>query len=225
MLQTGDWSQYPFLVDLNGKEPQVLEEDDEIVQTLSGDLLTLLLPLVSSTATLSAGMKTELNGQSSKPFLSPTIPTRYEPCQVVSLDTENSHTFTAGGLPFIAGWLLGYPCVYLSDHPQNALSMEPLFKHSLSFEGISRPHPDEVKKVGTTTSSFEVDLMEFTVPRCAIDEYPQRASRLVELLQNRHRQLQTTLLNLSQKNDEQNIHLEGSIQLQCTEIILAQVVL
>jgi len=78
------------------------------------------------------------------------------------------------GYPFIAGWLLSYPCIYHSTTPgANLLSMQRLVKFSIRG---ARREGDE----GAT-----MDLLEFTVPAAllAAEEHVERSLRLRAMVQ------------------------------------------
>ena len=106
------------------------------------------------------------------------------------------------GYPFVAGWLLGYPCIYHSTTPgANLLSMQRLVKFS-----ISGALWDE----GTT-----VDLLEFTVPAAllAAEEHNERALRLRAIVQG-------LITSLEGRQDDVQLR---SIQLQEAEFVLPTV--
>ena len=82
----------------------------------------------------------------------------------------------AVGLPFVAGWLLGYPCIYKksAESPFNLLSMQRLVKFSIS----GRVAPSGARD----TAVVEVDLLEFTVPLCLLEADPARSQQLKQVL-------------------------------------------
>jgi len=64
------------------------------------------------------------------------------------------------GWPFVAGWLLGYPCIYHSvvRDKETLLAMQPLKKYAFVLQGKS--------------PSVDLDLMSFTIPVCLLaDEH------------------------------------------------------
>ena len=76
----------------------------------------------------------------------------------------------AVGLPFVAGWLLGYPCIYkkCGESPFNLLAMQRLVKFSISGR--------------VAAAVEEVDLLEFTVPLCLLEADPARSQQLKQVL-------------------------------------------
>lgn len=202
-LLRNDWSEHPFLVDLNGKQPQVIEDDDETVNNLTLDLISALpcLTKPSQSQSLDKASKVDIG-----------IDIDIELPRVINFDADKIVATSAGGLPFVAGWLLGYPCIYLSCRPENSLSMEPLFKHSLVWDPLS-----DVDVCGVTSP---IDLMEFTVPRRAVEDYPHLDSRLRDILKERRDRLQGILVSNKRWMDA-----KGSIELLCTEALLSQAVL
>jgi len=98
----------------------------------------------------------------------------------------------AVGWPFVAGWLLGYPCIYHSvvRDKETLLAMQPLKKYAFVLEG----------------QSHSVDLMSFTIPVCLLsDEHvTAKLDALLEGIKSQHVQsgrtqdLEVTLIESTQ---------------------------
>lgn len=111
------------------------------------------------------------------------------------------------GWPLVAGWLLGYPCLYHSVREGaafNLLAMQRLCKVSIMLS----PAP-------ASTDQVAIDLLEFTVPVAILQEHPDLAAHFSSQLESRLNMLASTL----------GSSLASRISLVKTDCILPAVVL
>ena len=84
---------------------------------------------------------------------------------LVSLHVTNE-LVSVVSLPFIAGWLLGYPCIYRADTAGAlALSGIPLIKVSIPITRRSSPSPTSSSNTSSSYAAGTMNIMEFTVPQ------------------------------------------------------------
>lgn len=100
------------------------------------------------------------------------------------------------GLPFIAGWLLNYPCLYLSLRPDgiNCLSCASLEKYSITLNlvqdqdiaaaSVKLAAKVPVSLVPSSVSPGVIDIMEFTVPSSILqhEEFRDRLNKTLECI-------------------------------------------
>lgn len=133
-----DWSSHshPLVVDVNGPLPRMCAKDE--VNEIVAILVRACLPIFVSCKNESADNI------------------------VVAFDATEEFMAKVG-MPFFAGWLLGYPCVYRSTliGSCEALAFCPLVKTTISLCHAN---------TAPTTRHSKVDLKEFTIPKCLVED-------------------------------------------------------
>lgn len=155
------------------------------------------------------------------------------------------------GFPFLAGWLLGYPCVYRSSYPPechessssstttNALTMTCLNKISIDarldeqlllslgrprkLQNRNAPHHLCLGGIKDPSDFATIDLYHFTVPSDLIVDDTLECQLLSQWLQRRLMKYEDC--NSHHLKCEETFHLVRSCDVSAVEIILPSVVL
>eukprot|EP01041_Mallomonas_annulata_P002549 gene2549-4978_t len=106
---------------------------------------------------------------------------------ILSMNTSDMHTErhninkeyvtddTIFGFPCLAGWLLGYPCIYLYKPEEDAsqtctaLSMQPLKKISIQLIFQMKILKDKLQK-SEEFIDIKIELLEFTIPIIILEQ-------------------------------------------------------
>lgn len=106
--------------------------------------------------------------------------------EVLAFDLPPDDCLLFGGLPLLAGFLLGYPCLYMSTTPANCLAMRPLTQVSYT---VTSATPSSA-----STSADSIDSQVFTIPSSILEHDPDLSTTLHTHLQTRLVYLQSLLL-------------------------------
>ena len=110
----------PFIIDVNNEIP--IECNKPQIDQITKLLKDILIPVLNQIELSKVKFGIDTNSIS-----------------VINLDITELFLQTVG-LPFLAGWLLGYPCIYLSTHSFNCLSLQPLIKISIYLSSSPQNH-------------------------------------------------------------------------------------
>jgi hypothetical protein len=124
------------------------------------------------------------------------------------------------GLPFFAGWLLGYPFVYLSLHAANCLSMVPLLKTSIACDITSY-----TRLFGHSLPRNDIDLYEFTVPEMLVPEASAEREFLSRWTSQRLQDVNEYLLVVRSRSDEGLSQIIDSVAATTDVFVLPHVML
>jgi hypothetical protein len=165
--------------------------------------------------------------------------------RILQLANDDNDTISRIGLPFIAGWLLGYPCIYhvlpYNDNDSNdemstnCLSMQTLIKYSIlgHYKTVDTTDTTNNNNNNNTTNDTNddnsIDILEFTIPKTIIDNDINIQTIVSDIINNRINTIKCniTITNNNDNNDDVNksIPLLSNIVLHNNEFTLSSVVL
>lgn len=107
--------------------------------------------------------------------------------EVLAFDLPLDDCLLYGGLSLLAGFLLGYPCLYKSTSSINCLAMRPLTQIAFT---IATATPSSA-----SSSAGSIDLQVFTIPSSILENDPDFSANIHTHIQCRLAHLQSLLLS------------------------------
>jgi hypothetical protein len=192
-IRNNDLSNHPFIIDINETIPILQNNDMNNLTELLYKVINHIPSLIEeNNKSFTKKNKKNKSIKRSTLFIIDMIPINKDPINIDIYKAINEL-----GLTFIAGWLLGYPCIYLIkshlllpsndiDNIQdesnktcdNALSMQLLIKYEIKgkiFQNNDKINNNKFEEKNIiiknlVNKSFDyIDLLEFSIPRIIVD--------------------------------------------------------